>query len=431
MAMHDDPELTGEFVEGAASEGGHNESPETPRQMVPPPGAVLVSVPARDTLSEPPIIGTAAAGMTSPEPQVEIIPKQALMLGDADKYEMMHAQGIHSLVNEAMEMMSRLVAIEAMTTLDELTLGARDYERATDVASRLSGRADILDKKIDQEFVEPARKLWQNSLRMKKAVTGAANELLPKMRKALSSARMTIERKQKEIEEARLAELQRLEEERQVRIKLEREIHDGHIEAIKDDYARDLAIHEAKVRLYTDWDAALADDHAWDLAKVEARRKREEEDARIRQAEEAERAGATPARVEAILATPTPEAPVVAPPPPPAPKVVLPPPPPKPVISAAPYVPPPPVVLPAPVQASALTLNTQGKTQNTTKWRGRVLSKRKLLEAILEGDMPWESITINQGWFDAKATEGESMAGRPDIWEAYPEAGTKIIRKYD
>lgn len=384
----------------------------------------------RDPFSESPIIGTAAAGMTSPEPMVEIIPRQELVLGDAQKYEAMHAANINALVVEAMNGIDKLMAIEQMTTLEQLSAGARDYEEVSEVASRLSGRASVLDKRIEDEFVKPSRTLWQNSLKMQKAVTGSANELLPRLRKALTTARLTIERKQAEIEEARQAEIRRQEEERQRRIALEKQEHEDHLAAIKENYERDLAAHEAKVRLYADWDAALAEDHERAVAALEAKRKKEAEDATIRQAEAAEAAGASKAHVDSILDVPKTVAPVTQVPPAPVP-TPLPPPPPKPAIKATPYIPPPPAPVPTPAAAAPLVLNTKGKVQSATIWKGRVLSKRKVLEQIIEGNIDWAAITINQSWFDGQAAKGKETAGIPGVWESFPEGDTRILKNKD
>jgi hypothetical protein len=221
--------------------------------------------------------------------------------------------------------------------------------------------------------------------------------------------------------------LRRLEEERQAAIeKLRRELNEAHDSAFTEDNQR--LVHFLK-----QWDDAINADED----RTRAIERKKEEDARLEHAKVAEEVGNT-AGVSAILGTPMPLAPA------PvilstvtmaaaiAPAAMLAAPDLTPPAPAAPPAPPPPVTkVPTAGDPPSFVPEIKGVSTGV-KWKFKVMSKRKLVEAILNDHFPMDAITIEDGPMGPIGTKVSKLKGAcVEEYKAYgievwPEANDKI-----
>lgn len=325
------------------------------------------------TLTPPP-------GLTLEQVPVET---KTVTVNDGEKYVSIAGQTLAPLITEAEQLMVRLATIDDATVV-------QDMERVEYIGSKLKGRINDLEDKVEEKFCKPARTLWQNANDLKKAALSKPQAILDKLRKTHATVRTELDRRKKEAEEKRLAEIRRQDELR----KAAEQEHKDHLAAIEENYQFDKRKHDAEVK------------------RIEDERRKKEEDARLNQAQAAENEGAPKERVEAILATPTPLTPVELPKAPEKPTVTV----------SAPFMPPPALTV-APPPVSVPTLETSGKAINRAPWKARVKNKRMLLQAILDDEASIECIAFNDSYLNEQARKYKDKLAIPGC-ESYQEAET-------
>jgi hypothetical protein len=186
--------------------------------------------------------------------------------------------------------------------------------------------------------------------------------------------------------------LERLENERLAAIeKKRRELNELHDAAI----AEDMRLLQAFLK---SWDDAVS----YDADRTRAIEKKKEEDARLAHAAEAERVGNKDG-VSAILGTPMPQAPApvllsnIAMQAAVAPAAMLGAPDLAPAVVAPPAPPPPPVTkVPPAGDPPAFVPSIKGVSQSV-KYRFKIASKRKFLQAVLDDHFGMDTVTIEDG----------------------------------
>lgn len=222
--------------------------------------------------------------------------------------------------------------------------------------------------------------------------------------------------------------LERLEKERLAAIeKARREMNELHDAA----FAEDTRLLQAFLKC---WDDAVS----YDADRTRAIEKKKEEDARLAHAAEAERVG-NKEGVSAILGTPMPQAPApvllsnIAMQTAVAPAAMLGAPDLAPPVPVAPPLPPPPPVTKVPPAGDppAFVPSIRGVSQSV-KYRFKIASKRKFLQAVLDDHFGMDTVTIEDGpggiigkkVRDLKGSCVEEFAKYGiDVW---PEADDKI-----
>lgn len=308
---------------------------------------------------------------------LEVVPTKTEQVPDAQNYSKNMMVEVVDLTRRAEE------ACKEVKTPEQ-------YEVVCKIGGEAQAKLKVIDKVMEDKIVSPARMVWKNSLALKNDLCEPLKRIKTKAGKSATTWRLEEERKVREAEEARLAEIARQEEERaeQERARL------------------------AEIQRRADEAAAAEAKRQEDIRKAQEKAAAEEEDARLRQAEAAEAAGAKPERIDSILETSMPQAAVELPKPVPKPA---------PVPELPPAPPPPPPVEPVEVPKVS---NAVSKTL----YEARVEKPFVLLRAIVEGELPedirWQDIVeIKQGALNRIAQKQKDRFRIPGV-KAVPVAGT-------
>lgn len=307
---------------------------------------------------------------------------------------------------------------------DVLTIGARfsveikdanTYGEAVTFAQKVDRQIKELEKEREG-IVKPLHLAHRNATSFFNRLIEPRKEIKRAIENAVTRFRIEQER------------LERLEKERLAAIeKARREMNELHEAA----FVEDTRILQAFLK---SWDDAVS----YDADRTRAIEKKKEEDARLAHAAEAERVG-NKEGVSAILGTPMPQAPapvllsniamqaVVAP------AAMLGAPDLAPPTPVAPPLPPPPPVTKVPPAGDppAFVPSIKGVSQSV-KYRFKIASKRKFLQAVLDDHFGLDTVTIEDGpggiigkkVRDLKGSCVEEFAKYGiDVW---PEADDKI-----
>ena len=271
------------------------------------------------------------------------------------------------------------VLVEA-ERLARAIVDTESYKIAADFGSTAKSKERYIDARM-AEITEPLHSAWKAAVRLRDEALGPVKRAARVISDALSVYDVDQDRKRRWAEEARQAEIRRLQEEH------ERKKREWEAEVRR----REEAARQAQL-------AQEAEQHKRDEERKAAIKK--EEDARLEHALEAEKQGNT-GKIDHILSTPTP----IAQSPEPEPiKVALPPPPEPP----PPPPPPPPVVFtppPAPVVRREV-------------WKCKVVDLMALVKAVAEGRAPLECVEANTVYLNKQTVrlKSEFRCSGIEVW---------------